>query len=277
MDRRKFIQTGSLLTLAALGSQEIFANAAKLKTFGCQLYSVRDYMAKDPIGTMRKLAAMGYRQFESYSGDPLWGMSVADAKSFLKEINVDMVSAHSGLKDITDQNAEKAKAAGIKYLICPHIGGQKSADEWLKRAEEFNKAGEICKKHGLKFGYHNHAYSFETKEGVVGQDILLQNTDPKLVVFELDIYWTEAAKVNAADHLTKYKGRYELCHIKQLKSREGKPQQADLAEGILDFNAILKSGKKAGLKYYFVEQEEYPKDSLLSMENNVTFMKTLSF
>lgn len=275
MNRRQFIQTGAAFSVLATAGTRAFAKKSVLKDFGCQLYSVRDKMSKDPIGTMRALASMGYTQFETYSKDPYWGMDVAAAKSFFKEIGVNVVSAHMGLPHINEAAAEKAKAIGLKYLISPYIGPQKSEDEWKKRAEDFNKAGELCKKYGLKFGYHNHGYSFESKEGVKGQDILLANTDPKLVIYELDIYWAEVAGEDSIKHFEKYAGRYELCHVKQLATRDPKPAQSVLKGGLLDFSAILKAAKKNGVKYFMVEQEQYAGDSLDAMKENAEFMKTL--
>ena len=274
MNRRQFIQTGAAFSVLAAAGADAFALKNK-KDFGCQLYSVRDKMSKDPIGTMRALAAMGYTQFESFSKDPYWGMSTAEAKKFFREIGVDVVSTHIGVPDINDSSAEKAKELGLKYLICPHIGQQKSLDEWKKRADEFNKAGELCKKYGLKFGYHNHGYSFETKDGVKGQDVLLEYTDPKLVTFELDIYWAEAVGEDSASHFEKHAGRYELCHVKQMATRQPKPTQRVLEGGLLDFTSLLKTAKKSGVKYFLVEQEQYDGDSLDAMKENAAYMKKL--
>lgn len=275
MNRRQFIQSGAALSLISVAGFEAFAGKKTLKNFGAQLYSVRDKMSKDPIATMRALAEMGYTQFESYSKDPYWGMNPDQAKAFFKEIGVNLVSSHMGVPDISDESVAKAKEVGVKYLLSPYIGAQKSAEEWNKRAEEFNKAGELCNKYGIKFGYHNHGYSFETKDGVKGQDILLKETDPKLVTFELDIYWAEVAGENAIKHFEKHKGRYELCHVKQLISREPKPAQGVLKGGLLDFQKILVAAKKNGVKYFMVEQEQYAGDSLDAMKENAAYMKTL--
>ncbi len=277
MNRRLFLQrASSVALLAALSADDLLAKGT-LKKYGCQLYSVRDQMPKDPKGTMEKLAKMGYKQFESYSKDPFWGMSAPEAKAFLKSIGVDMVSTHLGLGDITDEMAAKAAEVGLKYLICPAIGPQKGEEGWKKKADEFNAKGELCRKHGLKFGYHNHSYSFESKDGVVGQDILLAGTDPGLVRFELDIFWIEAAKVSSVEHLTKYKGRYDLCHIKQMISDNPKPKQGNLSDGLIDYARVLGAAKKSGIKYFYVEQEEYPIDSLTSMEVDAGYMKQLKF
>jgi sugar phosphate isomerase/epimerase len=276
MNRRLFIQK-SLITASALAltSQSLFANK-KLKKFGCQLYSVRDKMPKDAKGTMEALAKMGYKQFESYSSDPFWGMSATEAKTFLGNIGVDMVRSHVGMKDATEELVSKAAEVGLKYIVCPYIGMQSSMDGWKKVADDFNEKGELCNKYGLKFGYHNHSYSFAFVNGMKGQMVLLENTDPELVCYELDMCWSEAAGENTIAHMEKYGNRYELCHVKQLIEKEPKPIQTDLADGIIDYDRLLTAANKNGMKYYLVEQEQYPGDSLESMKNNAAFMKSLS-
>ncbi len=281
MNRRLFLQK-SLLTTSALAfaSQQLLATeglaAKKLKKFGCQLYSVRDKMPKDAKGTMEALAKMGYKQFESYSANPFWGMSATEAKSFLGDIGVDMVSSHVGMKDATEELVAKAAEVGLKYIICPYIGMQKGLDGWKKIADDFNEKGELCKKYGLQYGYHNHSYSFAFVNGMKGQMILLENTDPELVCYELDMCWSEAAGENTIAHMEKYGNRYELCHVKQLLEKDPKPQQTDLADGIIDYDRLLTAARKNGMKYYLVEQEQYPGDSLESMKKNAEFMKNLN-
>jgi sugar phosphate isomerase/epimerase len=277
MKRRDFLKyTGS--AALAFGSLDLLAfQAGTLKKYGCQLYSVRDLMPKDPKGVMTKLAKMGYSQFESYSDDPFWGMKPSECKKFLKDLGVKMISSHTQLKSVTDEFAEQAAEAGLSYVICPFIGMQPGEDAWKRRAEDFNAKGEICKKQGLKFAYHNHSYSFAFVSGIKGQMVLLENTDPDLVCFELDMCWSEAAGENTIAHLNQYGNRYELCHVKQLVEKDPKPKQGDLADGIIDYTKLLRAAKDNGLKYYLVEQEQYPTSSLESMENNAAFMKSLVF
>lgn len=282
MKRRDFIvQSGSALGLA-LVSGKLFAHNGTIKNFGCQLYSVRDLMPKDAKGTMTQLAKMGYKLFESYSADPFWGMSPKDCKAFLKDIGVKMISTHMAMDGITDKLAANAVEVGLKYVLCPYIGIQPDMDAWKKVADRFNAAGELCNKHGIKFGYHNHSYSFASVSGLKGQTVLLENTDSSKVCFELDMCWSEAAGENSMAHLKEYGSRYELCHIKQLESmkpKEGQRRvsQTDLADGVIDYVKLLRVAKDNGMKYYLVEQEEYPKDSLTSMANDAEFMNKLVF
>ncbi len=280
MNRRDFIiQGGSALSLALI-SGKLMVEKGTLRKFGCQLYSVRDLMPKDAKGTMESLAKMGYKFFESYSDDPFWGMSVAESKSFLKDIGVKMISTHMSIKGYTDEMVAKAAEVGLEYMLVPFIGMQPDMDAWKKKADEFNELGKLCKKHGVKFGYHNHSYSFAFANGLKGQKVLLDNTDPSLVCFELDMCWSEAAGENTIAHLKEYGSRYELCHVKQLvaKAEEGqRPKQTDLADGVIDYTKLLRAAKDNGMKYYLVEQEEYPVDSLTSMKHDATFMKDLKF
>ncbi|MBO9639518.1 MAG: sugar phosphate isomerase/epimerase [Siphonobacter aquaeclarae] len=288
MQRREFLKQSGLLAAgaAAFTSLDAFAAPHKLiKPFGVQLYSARDILPKDPKGVMTELAKMGYQQFESYSGPKgfLWGMEAKEAKSFLDGLGVKMVSTHfdfgSAAKsdDILKKQIEMAQGAGLTYLFCPYIGAQKSWDAWKKIADNFNRVGEEVAKAGLKFGYHNHDYSFRPLEGKLPQEYLLENTDPKHVSFELDLCWIDVAGVNTAEHLKKYGKRYVACHIKDYNKENGRPVQNDLGKGSVDFKKTLSDARKAGIKLFIVEQEEYPtKSPLESLKNDAEYMKTLS-
>ncbi|MDF7822005.1 TIM barrel protein [Runella sp. MFBS21] len=277
MNRRDFIKQSTALGAGIVLSSSLFAEAKRLKKFGVQLYSVRDLMPKDPKGTMKQLAEMGYTQFESYGGpDFLWGMSPKECKTFLGDLGVKMVSTHFDMNKDLDKNIERGAEAGLKYMLCPYLGPQKSLDEWKKKAELFNQVGEKVTKAGMKFGYHNHDYSFKAMEGQIPQELLLANTNPKYVMFELDLCWIVASGQNAVAHLEKYGKRYELVHIKDMVLDNGRVSQKDLGKGAMDFDTILKAAKKAGIKYYIVEQEQYPSSSIESMKVDAEWMKQLS-
>ncbi|MBC9797252.1 sugar phosphate isomerase/epimerase family protein [Sinomicrobium weinanense] len=288
MKRRDFVKNTGLLTAGAfaMGHTGLAANILKDKTinpFGVQLYSVRDVLPKDPKGVMGQLAAMGYKQFESYSGKEgfLWGLSPKEMKTFLGDIGVDMVSTHFNYMGVADKpdklkkNIEMAEGAGLKYLLSPYIGAQKSWDDWKRIVETLNKVGEEVNKAGLKFGYHNHDYSFKPLEGKLPQEYLLEHTDPNHVMFELDLCWIDVAGVDTAAHLKKYGNRYELCHVKDYNIENGKPVQCDLGKGSVDMKNTLKSALKSSIKYFMVEQEEYPVSSLESLKHDAAYMKAL--
>lgn len=271
----------------ALSQSELLAHApAKtISPFGVQLYSAREVMPKDPKGIMTQLAQMGYKQFESYSGPQgfLWGMQPKEINSFLDGLGVNMVSTHfnyRGEMDKPDQlkkSIQMAHDAGLKYLLCPFIGPQKTWDDWKKVADKFNAVGEEMKQAGLKFGYHNHDYSFRPLDGKLPQEFLLANTDPKYVMFELDLCWIDVAGVNTEEHLKKYGKRYELCHVKDYTMKDGKAHQNDLGKGDVDFKKTLRSAlNNSSINYFLVEQEEYPESPMMSLKNDSEYMKTLS-
>ncbi|QHV96238.1 sugar phosphate isomerase/epimerase family protein [Spirosoma endbachense] len=288
MQRRSFLKQSGLLTAGAFAFTQADllagAPAKAINPFGVQLYSVRDVLPKDPKGVMTELAKMGYKQFESFGGAKgfLWGMEPKEIKSFLGDLGVKMISTHFDYRgqadkpDLLKKSIEMAHDAGLSYLLCPYIGPQKSFDDWKKIADQFNTVGEQVNKAGLKFGYHNHDYSFKPLDGKLPQEYLLANTDPKNVMFELDLCWIDVAGVDTTDHLKKYGKRYELCHIKDYKKEGGKPVQNDLGKGSVDFKTTLRVAMDSGISYFIVEQEEYPESPMVSMKNDAEYMKKLT-
>ncbi len=277
MNRRDFIKQSATLSAGIILAPTLFTEAKPIKKFGVQLYSVRDLMPKDAKGTMKKLAEMGYTQFESYGGpDFLWGMAPKECKTFLGDMGATMVSTHFDMNKDLDKNIERGAEAGLKYMLCPFLGPQKTLDDWKKKAELFNQVGEKVTKAGMKFGYHNHDYSFKPLDGQIPHELLLANTDPKYVMFELDLCWIVASGQDTIAHLNKYGKRYELVHIKDMVKDNGKVTQKDLGQGSVDFETILKTAKKVGVKYYLVEQEQYPVSSIESMKVDAEWMKKIS-
>ncbi len=287
LERRDFMkQAGALAAGAfAFSRTDLLAGpSASIKTFGVQLYSVRADLPKDPKGVMTQLAKMGYKQFESYSGAQgfLWGMQPKEIKAFLNDQGVKMVSTHFNYggqvnkPDELKKSIDMASEAGLTYLLCPYLGPQKSWDAWKKITDDFNRVGEEVSKGGLKFGYHNHDYSFKPLEGKLPQDYLLANTDPKHVMFELDMCWSEAAGEDTIAHLKKYGKRYELCHVKDYKKEGDKVVQQDLGQGVVNYKQILRTAMDNGMKYFIIEQEDYPAAPLASLQTDANYMKKLT-
>lgn len=246
--------------------------------FGLQLYSTRDVIGKDPKATLKQIAELGYKKIESYQGDQgiFWGMKPKEFKSYMDELGMTIVSTHADTTKDLEKLAAEAAEAGLSYVLQPYIGAQKSLDEWKKRADEFNKRGEICNKAGVKFGYHNHDYSFKALDGQIPQEILLDSTDKSLVSFELDLMWIEVSDVDAATHLKKYAGRYDLCHVKDFV-REPKIESTDLGKGVVDYPRLLKIASDTGIKHFIVEQEAYPSPVMECIANDAAYMKQLVF
>lgn len=251
---------------------------SKLQSFGIQLYSVKDEMAKDPKATMTALAGFGYRQFEGFDGGKgvLWGMEPAEFKTLTIDLGVKMVASHANVFENLDAQAANAKEAGLEYLICPWIGPQKTIDEYKIIADKFNKAAETLKSHGLKFAYHNHDYTFVNLEGLVPQDVLLENTDPALVDFEMDIYWVHVAGFNPAEYLTKYPGRFKLCHLKDAEADKGDGEERGVlfGSGEIPFTNIVKESIDLGMEYFIVEQERFVgTNPMEAAEKNAIYLK----
>ena len=285
MKRNEFLKLSGL-ALAGLASKSGFASVAgetgKLKNFGIQLWSVRDDLAKDPKGVLKQLSSYGYKQIESFEGGKgmFWGMSNTEFKTEMDNLGMKIISSHCDISKDFEKKAADAAAIGMKYLICPYKGPQKDIDAFKKFADEFNQKGEICKKNGIRFAYHNHDYSFTTMNGEMGQDVMMKNTDPKLVDFELDMYWVVAAGQDIETWLKKYPKRFRLCHVKDRK-KDATPTQKDesvvIGTGSINYPAILKKAKKLGMEYYIVEQEKWEGTTpMQAAQADAAYMKTLS-
>jgi sugar phosphate isomerase/epimerase len=285
MKRNEFLKLSGL-ALAGLASASglpgCTASDEKLKEFGIQLWSVRDDLAKDPKSVLKQLSSYGYKQIESFEGEKgmFWGMSNTEFKSYMDELGMKIVSSHCDINNDFEKKAADAAAIGIKYLICPYKGPQENLDAFKKFADEFNQKGEICKKNGIRFAYHNHDYSFVVMNGEMGQDVMMKNTDPNLVDFELDMYWVVAAGQDIETWLKKYPKRFRLGHVKDRKkdaTAADKDASTDLGTGSIDYTNILKTAKKEGMEYFIVEQERWDGTTpLQAAAADAKYMKSLS-
>ena len=250
-----------------------------LTSFGLQLYTLRDDLPKDPKGVLKQVSTFGYKQIEGYEGKDgmFWGMSNTDFKKYMDDLGMVFISSHCDINKNFEKKAADAAAIGMKYLICPYKGPQKKLDDFKKFADEFNQKGEICKKNGIRFAYHNHDYTFKELEGQMPQDLLMNSTDPALVDYELDMYWVVAAGQDVETWLKKYRNRFPLCHVKD--RTKGATEAADsctLGEGSIDYPKILKTASQNGMEYYIVEQEKYEGTTpLKAVEADAEYMKKL--
>jgi sugar phosphate isomerase/epimerase len=249
--------------------------------FGLQLYTLRDDLPKDPKGILKQVAGMGYAQLEGYEGPKglWWGMKSKEFKAYLDELNLKMVSSHCDYKKDFERKAAEAAEVGLKYLLCPHLGKQKTLDDYKKAADVFNKCGDICKKNGLRFAYHNHDYSFIKQDGEYPQDVMMNASNPDTVDFEMDIYWVAVPEEDPEAWLKKYPNRWRLVHVKDRDKTAPKTVEdasVDLGTGRLDFKKILKTAKEVGVEYYIVEQELYKNSTpLKSAQVDADYMKNL--
>lgn len=287
--RRSFIKTTSLASAALLIKPGIMNFDHSF--IGLQLYTVRDAMQKDPAATLAKVAKTGFNSVEgaTYTGSQkFYGMDVKTFAALLKQDGLIMPSSHYRLgedkengKDVQgtmlhgwDKAVEDAKAAGVQYMVCAWLSPAErgNIDHYKLLAEHLNKAGEACKKAGIQLCYHNHDFEFEKNNGELPFEVLLNNTDKDLVKFELDLYWATKAGHDPVTLFNANEGRYPLWHVKDMDST---PQKAftEVGNGTIDFKRIFQNADKAGMKYFFVEQDVTPGDPFDSVSKSIAYIK----
>lgn len=272
--------TIGVLTLSPLITDLLDNGQRKLKTFGLQLYTIRDIFEKDPKGALKQIASFGYKQLEGYERATglFWGMKNTEFKKYVEDLGMTFISSHCNTDNDLERKASEAAAIGMKYLIYAWEGPDKTIDDYKKLADKFNRQGEICKQNGIRFAFHNHSFSFKKINDEFPQDVLMQNTDPSLVDFELDMYWAVSMGEDPGKWLEKYPNRFRLCHIKdRVKGTTKLEDTCDLGTGSIDYLKVLKTAKQNGMQYYIVEQEHYPVSSLKSAEVDAEYMGKLKF
>lgn len=278
--RRTFLKNSALAAAAAgLMPGDIFATPSKKKNIlGIQLYTIRDDMKTDPAGTLQKLAAMGYKYVEhaNYVDRKFYGYGAKEFKSLLDGMGLKMLSGHTVMapqhwdeskKDFSDswkRTVEDAAVVGQQYVISPWLDAslRKTYDDLLHYMEVFNKCGELCKKSGMKFGYHNHDFEFSSVlDNKKVFDIIMQHTDPGLVAQQLDMGNLYNGGAIAIAIVMQYPGRFELMHVKdEIKATSGneKYESTILGQGIVNTKQVTDLGKKSGGTHHFIiEQESY--------------------
>ncbi len=273
-NRRDFITNSAALAAGAflLNTDELFSK--KIKNTGIQLYTFRKEMLADARGTLKKIASLGIKQIETAGSAKghYYGLTAKEMKQVCADLGMTLRSGHVHIDDKWKQTMDEAVESGQEYLICSTMptSGQ-TVDNYKKVAEAFNKAGEECKKLGVKFGYHNHEYEYESHNGQVLYDVLLDNTDAALVHMELDLGWVIVGGKNPLDYFSKYPGRFPLWHLKDMDLV--KKHSVELGKGQLDIMAMLRNREKSGLRYLFIEQEEYASTPMESMQYNMDYLR----
>lgn len=296
ISRRHFVQNSALaITGAALVSKSAFAGAKKKTITGLQLYSVRDEMKKDPLGTLKKISEMGYRYVEhaNYVERKFYGYSATEFKKILSDLDLKMPSGHTvmakqhwddGKKEFTDlwkYTVEDAAILGQQFVISPSLdkSWRKDQDTLKHYMDVFNKSGELCKKAGMKFGYHNHHFEFkEQLNDLRLYDLILQYTDPQLVIHQLDIGNMYYGGGRALEVIKRYPGRFASLHVKDeipVAGSEHGYESAVLGTGIIEVKKVLEEGiKTGGAIHLIIEQESYQgKTPLDCVKEDLRIMK----
>jgi sugar phosphate isomerase/epimerase len=258
---------------------------------GLQLYTIREAMGKDAPGSLKKVSDIGYKYLElaDYKNGKFYGYLPAELKKLVNDLGMEILSSHAGISPtgITDDEAKKMAEdhvkLGARYCMQPFIdeGDRKTVAGYKKMVAEWNKVGRIMKENGIRYGYHNHNFEFNTVEGKVPYfDIFLAEMDKDLMTMELDLFWTVKAGQNPVELFKKYPGRFQLFHMKDMYTKEApffKTASDDFAPvgaGVINFKEILAAKNIAGMKYMFVEQDSTkdgkPFDAIKTSITNLT-------
>jgi sugar phosphate isomerase/epimerase len=282
MKRREFVQTASFAAVGMLSLPSFLAAGKKNKKIGLQLYTLRDSIDKDPKGILDKVASFGYKELETYgyAEGKIFGIDFSEFCQHAKKLGMDVVSGHYGLDKIKGDTWKKAvddaKKNGQKFMVVPYIdqSQRKSIDDYKKICADLNAAGEVCNQNGIRFGYHNHAFEFETIDGQVPFDVMLKELDHKNVGMEMDIFWVVNAGQDPIKYFTQYPGRFEQWHVKDMDKND-KNRNADVGTGAIDYKPIFAKAKLSGMKHWYVEQETYPGNPLDSAAASAKYLKSL--
>ncbi len=281
-NRRGFLRTAAAFTAGSMVIPMI--SCSKEKIIGLQLYTVRDKIKQDLNGTLSRLAEIGYNSVEaagySIADSTFYGMKPKAFADKLNGLGIKLNSSHSGCDlDTADKTFTDAAEAGCKYIVYPYLAAplRQNIDDYKAVAEKFNKLGEIAKKYNLRFGYHNHSFEFEKMDNQMGMNVLLAETDPKLVTFELDLYWVTKGGQNPVDFIKKHPGRFELFHVKDMANSDDQ-FFAPVGTGRIDFKSIFGVKDTAGMKMFFVEQDRFKDlDPFESVEMSFNYLNNASF
>ena len=273
-DRRSFMKTmGSVALAACLPRPTTHARISKI---GLQLYTVRDLMKQNVETTLAGVAAAGYAEVE-FAG--YFDKSPADIRAMLDRHGLVAPSVHTGsiAPDDWAKALDAAHVVGHQYIVVPWIPEErrKTLDDWKRVAADFNRAAAAAQAAGIQFAYHNHDFEFPLVEGKIPYDVLLAETDPKLVQMEIDLYWITKGGQDPLAYFARWPGRVPLVHV---KDSLGPPdhKMVDVGAGKIDWKRIFARSDQAGIKHYFVEHDQ-PANPLASIKASCDYLRRLEF
>lgn len=240
---------------------------------GLQLFTVKERAQEDLLGTLRSVGEIGYRGVE-FAG--LHGNEPAVIRTVLNEAGLVTAATHvmaQALDDDMDREVATCRTLGCPTVICPFIprDERRSRFDWSTVAQRFNRIGRRLNDEGIRFLYHHHGFDFEPLEsgesGETGFQILVEETDPRYVGFELDAYWLEVGGVDAVSYYTELHDRVPSLHLKNMRSRDDH-HDVELADGVIDIPGLVVAAKRYGADWIIVEQERFDRDPLESVRLN---------
>ncbi len=279
--RRNFLRQAALLTtVAAVHPSALFKSK---RATGVQLYTLRTEL-KDMSSAIAKIAAIGYQQVETFGYDAgkYLGMEPKAFADLFAQNKLTTPSGHyylpeflfKGNDDVWKRAVEDAQHLKHKYMVVPWLEPQyrKDADGYKKLAARLNKAAELTKDGGMTLAYHNHDFEFENMGGVTAWDILAKETDPSMMKFEMDLYWTVFAGKDPIEVMKEHKGRIVMWHVKDMAA--GSRTFAEVGSGTIDFKKIFAAAKLSGMQYFFVEQDQCPGSPFDSIRKSHQYIQT---
>lgn len=249
---------------------------------GIQLYTLRDVIPTDPKGVLKRIAEAGYTTIEAYdyADGSIYGMNYIEFSKYANSLGLKITSGHYPLglakSDAWEKAVIDAKAIDQQYMVVPYLNAPErtSIEDYKGICAALNKAGEICNKHGVRFGYHNHDFEFNAIDGQIPYDLMLQELDPKKVGMEMDLYWVVYAGLDPKTYFTKYPGRFEQWHVKDMDKAD-KTKNDVIGAGSIDYKALFADAELAGLKRFYVEQETYKGAPIDTIKPSADYLKTI--
>ena len=275
-NRRDFLKISAAGMLGAVALSPLACQTAatdrKSYGVGLQLYTIRDAIAEDLMGSLKKVSDMGYKNLElaDYANGQFYGYAPKEFKKIVNDLGMEIISSHAGVEatGITRENARKMAEdhaeLGVKYCVQPWVNEEdRNIETYKKMIAAWNEVGLVMKDVGIQFGYHNHNFEFKPVDGMVPYyDLFLKEMDADLITMELDMYWATKAGQDPVEMFNKYPGRFQLFHFKDMANDNNIPfydvvkdDLTSVGEGIIDFKSIWDAREKAGMKYMFVEDD----------------------
>jgi len=242
-----------------------------------QMYSLHPWSMEDFYETLNKVSKFGFKEIELAG---TFGKTPEELKAELDKLGLATVSAHVGYGVLIEQFDEQvacAKTLGCTRLVSPGVPveDQTNPECWKKGAELLNELGKRLAKEGIRLGYQNHDHELRACGDTNGLEILISETNPEYVFFELETYWAELMGYSAVELIKKYPGRFEILHLKDMKEKASR-DNTYLGNGVLDIPAIIKAGIEfGGTKLFVQKQENFDCDMAQSIENGLSYLKKL--
>lgn len=290
MNRRHFLQT-SLASFLSVPAFALEADNPYRKNIGIQLYTLRNQIKADLPGTLKAVAAAGYKQVEPYDAP---GANALEMIQVSKDLGMAANSSHFAWESVTDPDKagvtpfaevlQKAKDAGLSHLVIPYLHGdtRKTADDYKRLAERCNAGAALAKEAGIQLAYHNHQFEFQPLEGgKSGYDVFMAEFSPEMK-FELDVFWVKVGGLDPVELLGKMKGRVSQIHLKDLKEGLALPEFGslpadafkELGQGVIPMEPIIEAAALAGVAHAHVEQDQSP-DPIKSIGMSMEYLKGL--